>query len=116
MTDAERDALIKVRNGLASGEYVHSRDNPQTGKRGFDMNEYRNPCRTGACIGGWMANELGIQPVGYVHGGGFDSDLMQLFFPDDRFDYESITVHQAVQAIDNFLACGNPKWEEILDD
>lgn len=123
MTPTEREALIKVRNGLASGEYVHARSRrSKKGKRVFNMDVTHSPCGTAACIGGWMAMDMGME-VGdevdlYVCEGGHEEDLYNLFFPDDDFggSYSLITPQQAVHAIDNFLKDGDPRWEEIFND
>ena len=106
MTNEEHEALIKVRDLLASGAL-----NGQ-----FNMNyaEAIGDCGTVRCIGGWMAHYMTIPNVtGYVN---FHSELHDLFHPDDDggIDWDDITPGQAVLAIDNFLATGKPEWSTIL--
>ena len=120
MTPTERETLIKVRNGLASGDYVHVQDErPAHGKRVFDMDVASKTCGTVACIGGWMAMDMGLKTVievsNYVSSGGHESDMRGLFFPDIDGNFSRITPAQAVQAIDNFLQGEDPCWEEILN-
>lgn len=111
----ELRALITVRNGLAAGHYVHVNVATPDDTRVFDMNVPSDGCGTVACIGGWMAPELGINVErdieAYVNNGGLDGKLTDLFFPD--IDWENITPHEAVDAIDNFLASGDPDWKGV---
>lgn len=117
-TQLHIEALLKVRNGLASGEYVHvnvNGDPPEAGHRGFDMNCDMNGCGTVACIGGWMAAELGMgkgEAQAFVHN---NDTFHDLFFPGQIKTWEQITPEMAVEAIDSFLEHGDPDWQRIAE-
>ena len=114
MTSEEIAALKKVRDGLASGEYVHFYDNSKVTKK-FIMDQ---SCGSAACIGGWMAVEMSIEDAKrYVCNSGLEGDMKDLFYPNPgTMSWSEITAAQAVQAIDNFLIDRNPRWEEICND
>ncbi len=107
MTNEEHAALIKVRDALASGKLDGH----------FDMNQAISVCGTFACIGGHMAQLMGMTEFNaineYVLG---NDELHVLFYPDDRagVDWDDITPAQAVLAIDNFLSSGDPEWNEVI--
>lgn len=111
------DALLKVRDGIRAGEYalVPSVLNYQVpeGKRGFNMGvECLNyaGCGTLACIGGWVALELGEDPSEFVQSSHWDTPLNKLFW-DSVSGNE--TLEDAADAIDNLLETGDPKWSKV---
>lgn len=133
ITEEELAALLKVREGLASGCFVHvpdveevdlpdDEDSPLVKARKFNMNYtgIQASCGTVACIGGWMKtvmtpdaipSEMRDYVYGYRH-----HVIGKLFFPKLEIDdYDRITPEQSVQAIDNFLATGDPRWSEVVE-
>jgi hypothetical protein len=120
MTPIERAALIEVRNGLVRGDYVHIDDDQiDNNERIFNMEVMASPCGTVACIGGWMATHMELvrheSILDYVKRGGFEGDLRKLFYPTVGGEMSRITTGQAVQAIDNFLMDGKPRWRKIVN-
>jgi hypothetical protein len=113
MTPKERKALLQVREMLAAPEM------PSNLEFNMSYEEKVTNCRTTACIGGHMALLMGHYPNHYVWRGRSD-DLYPLFFPKDRdgddlsIEWDYITKEHAVQAIDNFLKDGNPRWNEVV--
>ena len=142
LTDQEYAALLSTREKLASGsipkdEVGLRKSIPLT----FNMAQYCHPryqCGSAMCIGGFMKLEMmNIKPLengfynitqareeaiaDYV----MDSKnpktdpIYALFFPEDDksfvYDYDDITVEQAVKAIDNFLETGYPDWVKIVE-
>lgn len=77
-------------------------------------------CGTVSCIGGTMALIMGLDvsdATRYVddrHSPALDS----LFWPGRQMaslaNYNNITPDQSLQAIENFLQHGDPKWPEVL--
>lgn len=139
MTSKEREALIKVRNGLADGSLVHNNPYSEKGQESaFDLGVCcdHNECGTVACIGGWMWIKMHERKIEMVKGENGEyiynlttdqvytaSDyveghegLYELFYPPQHFDYHDITPTQAVAAIDNVLngETSDPDWETIL--
>ena len=107
MTNEEHAALIQVRDALASGKLDGH----------FNINVAISQCGTFACIGGHMAQLMGM--TGYEEIQSYVSahkDLHELFYPDSEEDlnWDDITPTQAVMAIDNFLKTGNPEWNDII--
>ena len=106
ITPEERRALIKVRDGLAAGEYLHRRiehsNLPDPGRPIFNMSTWRGEegfCGTAGCIGGWM------ERVGAA--------LAPLFMPSykDTGSWDGLTTRRAAKAIDRFLETGtNRPW------
>ena len=80
-------------------------------------NEYIG-CGTIACIGGTMGQIMYPGDLNkahrYVMGIEEGEPIHRLFFPDYRINYEKITRAEAVKAIDNFIAKGDPKWMSIV--
>lgn len=131
ITEPEMQALLTVRNGLASGEYVHAPSihfNPNPLRRGFNMSTIH--CGSAGCIGGWMAHTMlkntsnrmisnyVVKYTTAVEGPKASRALLPLFYPDDEEDHgvwAQITTEDAVVAIDNFLATGEPKWNAIIE-
>lgn len=127
VSQREYDALVKVRNGLASGCFVHveyydeldeTEPSRFEDKRIFNMDTSASTssCGTVACIGGWMKTIMSPKATNdeindYV----CDADtrtLGPLFFPPSNVDMHTVTTEQAVLAIDNFLTTGRPDWEK----
>lgn len=127
----EYDALVKVRNGLASGCFVHVEVNSfgkpigEHAPMGFNMSSCgaHGSCGTVACIGGWMqvimqgktSNPVEVDSRlqnNYVHFGGSTGSLKELFFPPCGV-MDTVTTEQAVEAIDNFLTTGSPDWWSV---
>lgn len=67
ITEAEHRALQRVAIGLASGAYVHKKiySSQSTHEKMFNMNAayQSDDCGTVACIGGWVAREMGRTPI-----------------------------------------------------
>lgn len=116
------DALLWVRNGLASGELVYDPSIKGPMKNGFNMAVWDHPkyaCGTVRCIGGWMEARLrgGISI--------YEEDcrcmkqtlsLISLFCPNCTRNWSIITPGQAVRAIDNFTT-NSPRdanWASII--
>ena len=126
MTEEERLALIDVRDKLANGTYVYAPnvlDGIVPAPLSFNMNKifYKTDCGSAACIGGWMADALlnRATPAAareYVENGGETGDLYELFYPEDLEAWDEILPADAVKAIDNMLAHGNPRWAQVRPD
>ena len=127
MTEEERLALINVRDKLANGTYVYA-PNALEGivpaPLSFNMGKifYKNDCGSVACIGGWMAGALlnRATPAAaareYVENGGETGDLYELFYPEGLENWDEILPADAVKAIDNMLAHGDPRWAQVRPD
>ena len=108
LTKEVLDALLWVRDALDSGKLRHERDGGD-----FNMRHWLrvcSDCGTACCIGGWI--EIHTETEFSHHS---DTERLQdLFFPgyasDDTYDLRVITPQQAVRAIDNFIATGDPNW------
>lgn len=119
ITDEEHVALLKTRALLCSSKVRH---NPKPkllspfnkikpkAARIFNMSHWQDnaKCGTVGCIGGWMGTFIGDIRWDY------SEQLDNLFHPPEINDWNSITKKQAVAAIDNFLATGNPNWEKAV--
>lgn len=117
----EYEALIAVRDDLATGRLVHIHvpDNwlirpvplRATSAEHFNMDVWSvyTECGTVHCIGGAIEARIGRKIR--LH----DSPMRELFIPPETpcFRSNDITAAQAVQAIDNYLATGKPNWESI---
>jgi hypothetical protein len=120
----ELKALKAVRDGLASGRYRHvktTKFNAENKSRKplFNMSAAceTHECGTVACIGGWVARELGMdkdEAASFVYGIKPYSPLHELFYPTTDKDWNTITPKKAAQAIDNFIKTSNPKWAEVV--
>ena len=101
------DLLLRVREHLASGA--------ADGLFSMVDWETRSECGTAMCIGGWMACFDGSKPqVAYAYK--VDNPrLTPLFFPPREIS-RSITIAQAIEAIDNFTtrSPGDPRWHEVM--
>lgn len=112
ITIKERNGLVKVRDGLANGEYRHVKfDSLGTAKDNgqplFHMNHWRAThydCGTVGCIGGWLET---ITKTNIEEG---ESDFKDLFYPYDLGNWDKITPAKAAKAIDNFLN-GKQPWD-----
>lgn len=72
-------------------------------------------CGSVGCIGGWAKfffNEDPEEPGNCL--GLSDNQARALFYPDSISGWSSITRKQAMAALDNVIACGWPKWREIV--
>lgn len=116
ITEQEREALLWVREELASGRIEHSR--PSNGNifevevpLSFNMVDVR--CGSVACIKGWaehyLQNDLAFE-------GASEKPTGCLFFPSVG-DYPNLTPAQAVRAID-YWATGHREncWALALAD
>lgn len=129
ISQPEYEALIRVRDGLRSGKYVHVK--PGEGvcpapevkafnmdisfEKGDELNGFPD-CDQVGCIGGWVAFDLGYaNPSHYVYQNDDDAAIRPLFFPPSHLSYSEVTEEQAAQAIDNFLNTGDPRWEEVVE-
>lgn len=100
--------LMAVREALSDGKLQHTRAKYFRPKAGFSMDHWDDDgkfCGTCACIGGWM----GLKEHD-------ESDaLIPLFYPAlPRPIWKEITPAQAVRAIDNFIATGEPDWLRVV--
>ncbi len=115
ITQREKNALIKVRDGLRNGKFAH-RNNPYDGRASkkplFNMGTVglfqKRDCGSVGCIGGWVNQELGRRDCGFAY-----LKANALCYPSEVWDWERITPSQAAKAIDNFLKDGNPRWKSI---
>ena len=109
ITKREYDLLIKVRGLLDTAKLKHSKARIFAPAHGFNMDEWvlnGRFCGTVCCIGGWM---------GLDEDEGFSKPLDNLFWPDlPRSVWRDITPAQAVVAIDNFIATGDPNWHSAV--
>jgi hypothetical protein len=135
IAEEELEALIEVRRKLAEGEIVKAdyEDHRQPGLQGFNMqyaaiaSNDSDSCGSVACIGGWMAAHianrrdwLGATMYVSTH----KSNSLHILFYPFRGDgteeslaekMKAITVEQAIQAIDNFLAGATlDPWAGVL--
>jgi hypothetical protein len=101
------EALVKVRNDLASGKISEDRFNMS----GWDTLYQRKlfgvciPCGTAHCIGGWMATYMKLGPTAATY-----------LYKDERFDrlfFGSLRAAPtlAIVAIDSFLNTGVVHWD-----
>lgn len=130
ITLQELGALLGVRELLKARKLVYL-PNPQKGAKlkevndgaqGFNMTgaadcvrSRGHDCGTAYCIGGAMAFLMKDSPAHYV--ANVNGKLKPLFYPnfgDHLHPWANITAKQAVKAIDNFLAYGNPRWDTVV--
>lgn len=120
ITEESYNALVAVRNDLESGWIKKARLDGHL-RPGFNMNYWKKGvqlfppavrgCGTCMCIGGYIEEKLGhdLHEHEYVA-------MDCLFYPRTliRGDWSSIKPREAVKAIDNFIATGNPHWETAV--
>ncbi|BAR61902.1 hypothetical protein NK6_8755 [Bradyrhizobium diazoefficiens] len=136
--EAELKAALEIRELFANGVITHDREVNADQTNGFNMNTIDNEtdCGTTCCIGGWMFRAMErdrtapcATAAGYVtrHA---SPRLIPLFFPlqdmggqwivdtngrsYDGPEYIDIAPSQALEAMDNFLATGDPNWPRVL--
>jgi hypothetical protein len=141
MREAQYEALLWIRDQLDQGMLQHvDADIPIAG-RGFNMLNWKHAyshdiikiilgvgtetvgvpeCGTVCCIGGWMAEKMGMNH--WANDGYGDDlfpisdDLYRLFNPSMHVSrWAGITAAMAVQAIDNFLETGFSDWNAVWD-
>lgn len=112
ITEEELKALKMVRHSLNCGILSEER---------FDMRvifSRSSECGTVGCIGGWMAVCMGRAHPDLFIGRDCSDSLGPLFYPwkknREGFEIHDATPAQAVRAIDNFLATGEPDWERVM--
>lgn len=113
ITENEFLALLEVRRKLAEGKLKHRKEYSYARGSGFNMSciQNKNGCGTVACIGGWMAMEMGYTEWAGAYVDDFRSEpLHYLFYPSRAGNWEAITPQRAVEAIDYFLEKGVPNW------
>lgn len=140
LTEEEYAALLKTREQIASGCVIHQNASPghevpeDIEGAGFNMatTGMSHSCGSIACIGGWMRINMALDrgliesPLSWI-GTKLAQDYVyskettpigRLFFPSEiRADsWWDITPEQAVQAIDNFLETGKPRWAKIASE
>lgn len=113
ITTKERNGLVKVRDGLANGEYRHVKNvnkPAKDAKKAFNMNHWLDGgyhCGTVGCIGGWAKKAIGaeVDPVeaGWASWG-------ELTNPSGGVDWDKITPAKAAKAIDFYLN-GEEPWD-----
>lgn len=120
ITEAVRDALIRVAYRLRSGEFFHFktpapinyREMYSVTTRGsdpriFDMSLIGDyPCGKVGCIARWVAEEIGCSIIQLRTG-----ENVALHLCGSRSRH--YTPEMAADAIDNFLETGNPSWREL---
>lgn len=113
LTPQEKKALIRVRDGLRSGKFVHRKnpyDTAPSKKPLFNMGTvglfHQWDCGSIGCIGGWVEKEL--RRKGFAHQKG-----NKLCYPIELRDWVGVTPAQAAKAIDNFLKDGDPRWKTV---
>lgn len=128
ITFAQLGALLGTRALIAEGYMKHT---TTTSYLPVDTVHYINmgvghcsigECGSVGCIGGTMALLLGVVGPDRVVGKPYTfstfmdhhATLRPLFHPPGHRDYGKITKTQMLQAIDNFLKDGKPRWEKIL--
>lgn len=141
LTESELVNLKKVRDLLSSNAIEKGSRGTEDEKDVFNMayscSQKDHSCGSILCIGGWLKLfELDLKPddlgIYAISDGDQDriSDYVDaaqakpigdLFWPSDEYgevrdDINSITAHQAVRAIDNFLRTGKPNWSVVMED
>ncbi len=132
-------ALVKVEDGLRTGNYQHideiiDYDGVDAGKFKilnmlFNMNVYGKQidCGTAACIGGWVAHTMrGKKKFDIDHAENYifreaSNSLQELFYPPTNYDefddsddmWNSITPKHAAKAIKKFLKTGKVDWSHV---
>jgi hypothetical protein len=114
------EALLRVRDRLESGAIPHTPSVYIAHEvDSFNMATFhnKNGCGSVACIGGWLAVELGRKALTFEWKEVCrDANFYPLFMGMDRqIPMEAITPAQAVAAIDNFVlhSPGDPRWNEV---
>lgn len=116
-------ALLSVRamldvGALAYDGYANVKPNVHKFNMSLGATEYR--CGTVGCIGGYVGMINGLMAdaaADFVGSSDSKSGLHALFFPSYQSrecSYSGLTPAQAVQAIDNYLSTGRPRWHEVL--
>lgn len=126
LSDAERDGLVGVLEGLERGWFVHLRPGEVAGDYsvGFAFNMGWFDCRTTACIAGWSDLMHGTRFVRGYSGrskrkGTLGRALQDLFYGREgrqHFELSEITTGQAAAALRNYLTTGFPLWGEVLSE
>lgn len=123
---AEFGALLGTREMLKSGALTFAKGQscPVAGKHLFNMSvaSETRECGSVGCIGGTMGQIMGMEPYmaeQFVYKqmrGEPDArpKLTKLFFGPEKLDLETVTVKQAIKAIDNFIKTGDPKWAKVV--
>jgi len=132
ISEEQKDALIRVLNAFERGEFVHTtlRLNDARASdltNGFNMqwwgNEFSSStvhCGTIHCIGGWAEQLSGSNLFlrADFNNMNWPTALEELFYPgsgtNTAYDYRSITIEQATQALLNYLTTGWPDWKKVL--
>lgn len=137
ITQAEKDGLVWVRDGLRAGKFKHIDEDKgeyPLGQNGFNMSiaSKSYECGTVGCIGGWVWVHMNIERLmqdggvwylssadnhdadTYLYQKGPDCHLHHLYFPPGS-NYDAITPLEAAQAIDNYLNTGDPDWESVIE-
>jgi hypothetical protein len=126
ITLQEYGALLGTRALLATQALVPADDafDAVPHKHLFRMDKtmhVNDKCGTLGCIGGHMGLIMGYECHGYLLGSvhhyvvhGKSRNMEALFFPKGIDDTSPITPNQAVQAIDNWIATGDPRWKQIM--
>lgn len=120
VTFQELGAVLGTREMLRLGVLKHSKANyPKAGEHTFNMNVACNrlDCGTASCIGGTMAMLMGRfnTTMDYVQCNR-SASLEDLFYPPQYLDWDKATNKVAIQAIDNWLKDGKPRWAKLLPE
>lgn len=130
ITFAEYGALLGTREMMKEQilRAAKGHSDPVPNEHLFNMNCAMKfeQCGTIGCIGGHMALILGWRSPyeSDAHRGasyhaymyvdhGRSKALYDLFYPHPLHEWEQITPEMAVEAIDNFLEYGDPKWVKV---
>lgn len=121
MSFAEYGALLGTRALLASGQMQHTTaiwPTKTSPAHLFNMGVVCNKnehCGSVQCIGGTMALILRMDECTMANFVQDENPVFgELFFPPQGYQWATIVPKQAIKAIDNFLATGEPQWEKIL--
>ena len=123
ITDETYEAAVRVLGRLERGELAyHDRTGrfldmpPVQGEMlAMSVTHVDHSCGTVACLGGWIAVEMGI-PKHLIHDFVYEAApyaMHRLFFPPED-EMTRVTPEMAAQALRNYLSAGDPGWREVL--
>lgn len=134
ISQAEYDAIIRVKDGLQAGNYIHVGEDfaygdatgLDKGQKVFNMtigfDSVGRSCGQVGCIGGWMGIELGLSPKdadSYVGEHDDHPTLGHLFYPEVPSPAWKVLDDKAAGfAIESWLKTGDGvrAWKEAVHD
>jgi hypothetical protein len=133
LTNAQHAALVTVLGMLERGELVHvptfesGRISAKPRRNGFNMScwnleqdlhrvECDVSCGSVCCIGGWaeLVGDVMFYGGDWDYGNARHAALDRLFHPNCVAAWDTITPHQAAQALRSYLTTGDPHWDRVL--